>query len=118
MHFNRAVPKLPGKSNNFRNDQFCHAPGVTKRRVEHGNAVLRGISQVHLIGTNAEAAYDNKILGLLQHSGCELGFRADADDVNISCCIFQPMHSSRKGAAYLIFSINWSSASEDFRNST
>ena len=78
------------------------------------------IAEIHLIGTNAETAYHNQILGFSQHSSSELGLGADANDMDVSCYIFQPRKSPETvtASAYRIFSINCSSAREDFKNST
>lgn len=95
MHFIRTIPKLSGKRDDLSNDKFCHTPRIAEWRVEDCNTVLCSIPQIHLIGANAEAAYDDKILGFFQHSSGELSLGTKANDVNISCYIFQPLKSFR-----------------------
>jgi hypothetical protein len=57
---------------------------ATEGRVEHGDALLRCRLKVDLVCSNAEAADDDQVLGLLQHPLGELRLRADADDMHIA----------------------------------
>lgn len=76
------------------------------------------ISQIYLVGTDAETAYHDEVLGFSQNSSRELSFGTDTNNVNVSCYIFQPMYSIGIITAYRIFSINSSSAREDLKKST
>lgn len=58
MHFVRAVAKLAGQSNNFRNDELSHTARVGEGRVEHGDTMGSGVLEVDLVGADAEAADD------------------------------------------------------------
>ena len=74
MHFIGPISQLPGQRDYFRDDQFRNTARVTKRGIEDGNAMVRCIFNVDLIGSNAEAADDYEISRLLQYSGRQLRF--------------------------------------------
>jgi hypothetical protein len=122
VHFVRAVTQLSCKGNNLCDDQLGNTAGVAEGRVEDRNTVVGGILEVDLVGTDAEAADNDQVLGLLQNPLRELGLRADTDDMNITALLEAVVRNGLPiGMGDLtnrIFSMSWSSGREDLRNST
>ena len=84
MHLVVAITQLARQGNDLANDQFCDTARVAERRVEHGNAMVRSILQIDLVCPDTEATDSNKVPGLLEYTGCELGLGADPDDMDVS----------------------------------
>ena len=84
MHFHGAIAQLTSKADDLRDDQLGDTAGVAERRVEDGNTVLSGILEVDLVGTDAEAADHNQVLGLLEDSCGELGLGADTNHMHVT----------------------------------
>ena len=63
--------------------QLGHAARVGIGRIEHRHAEFPRRVQIHLIGTDAEAAHRQQPLGMGQHVIRQLRARTDADDVRI-----------------------------------
>ena len=82
--------------------------------------MVGGILEVDLVSTDAEASDNDQVLGLLQNPLGKLGLGANTDDVNVT--MFTTGQRSPctwyGGIANRIFSMSWSSGSEDLRNST
>ena len=84
VHLVGAVAKLAGQRDDFSDDELGDTARVGKRGVEDGDAMAGSIVEIDLVGTDAEAADDEQVLGFAQHLLGELRLRADADDVDIA----------------------------------
>lgn len=72
------------EDNDLGNDQFCNTSRVGKGRVEDCDAVSGSIFEVDLVGTNAEAAYNNQVLCLTENLFVKLGLGSDTNNMHIS----------------------------------
>jgi hypothetical protein len=79
----------------FGEHQFGHRTGVGVGRVEHCDAALASSIQVDLVGTDAEAADGDQLLGRIEDLFGELGARADADEVNVGNLLLQLLGGQR-----------------------
>ena len=120
MHLGRTVAELTSQCNDLGDDQLRNTAGVAEGRVEDGDTVVCGILQVDLIRPNTEAADDDEIAGLFQDARGELGLGTDANHVDITVEQLGQLlkFKAQTERKYRIFSISWSSGSEDLRNST
>lgn len=89
MHLHRTISELASKRDDLSDDKLRNTPGVAKGRIEDCDPVLCRILQVYLVGTNAETAYHDEVLGFFQYSSTELSLGADANDMDVSCYTFQ-----------------------------
>ena len=64
-------------------NQFGNAPGVGERRVEYGNPAPGGCLEIHLVGADTETAHGHQLVGGFKYFLCQLGARADTDEVRI-----------------------------------
>lgn len=83
MHFHAAVCELAGEGDYFCDYEFGDGAGVGKGRVEDADSARGGVGKVDLVGADAEAADDEELFCGSEDAGGELGFGADADDVDI-----------------------------------
>jgi hypothetical protein len=67
----RAVSQLAGQGDNFSNNKLRNTSRVCERGVEDCNTVPRGIFEINLVCSDAEAADDNQVLGFPKNRLCE-----------------------------------------------
>ena len=72
VHLVGSIAKLPGKRNNFANDQFRNTTRVAERRIEHRDTMLSSIMKIHLICSYAKASNYYEIFRLPQYPSREL----------------------------------------------
>jgi hypothetical protein len=74
VHLIRAVSELSSQNNDFGDDELGDTSRVTKGRVENSNSMLCSKLEIDLVGPDAEASNDKKVLCLTQDLLRELGF--------------------------------------------
>lgn len=79
-----SVAELASEDDNLANDELGHTPRVGEGGVEDRDTMVSSVIEVDLVGTDAEAADHLEVLGLAKDFVGELGFRANADDVDIT----------------------------------
>lgn len=80
----RAVSQLAGQGDDFSNDKFRNTSRVCERGVENCNTVSRGIFEIDLVCSDAEAADDNQVLGFPKNRLRELCFRSNTDNMDVT----------------------------------
>ena len=63
--------------------QLRYRASVGKRCVEYRNTTAGSGLQVDLVGANTETAHGHQLFGSLKYLLCQLGARADTDEVRI-----------------------------------
>nr|POE56575.1 hypothetical protein CFP56_33547 [Quercus suber] len=83
VHLVAAVADLAGEGDDLPDHHLRDGARVAEGRVEHGDAVCGSIFEVDLVRTDAEAADDDQVLGVLEDAVGEMCLGADADDVHV-----------------------------------
>lgn len=79
-----AIAKLTSKADDLANDELSDTARVGKGGVENGDTMAGGVIEINLVGTDAEAADDQQVLGLAEDLLAQSGLGANADDVNVA----------------------------------
>ena len=79
-----AITQLSCKDNDLSDDEFGDGAGVREGGVEHADSVACSIFEIYLVRAYAEAADDDQVAGFRENACCQLRFRADAEDMDIS----------------------------------
>ena len=139
MQFVGSIAKLTGEGNDLADNKLGDTARVGEGGVEDGDTMAGSEIEVDLVGTNAEAANDQQVLGLLEDLLTQLGLGVNANDVNFakktrsSAILSRARGRNTEGQmvtrgtekswrgifqTYRIFSMSWSSGREVFRAST
>lgn len=84
MHLVGAVTELAGEGDNLTDDELGDTARVTERRIEDGNAMIRGKLEIDLVGADTEAADGDQVVGLFEDAGGEFSLGTDTNDMDIA----------------------------------
>lgn len=83
MKFHAPISKLPGQTDDLRNDKFGDRAAITEGRVEHSYTLFSCTFEIDLVRTDAEAANNKEIGCRFQDTFCKLSFGADTKDMDV-----------------------------------
>ena len=97
MRIDRLRDDAAHQHDDLTNHQLGHRAGVAVGRVEHRNAKRARRFQLHLVGTDAEAAHRHQPVCSLQHLGAQLGAAAYTQDMGAAQRLHQFIAVERLG---------------------